>query len=102
MCNYNWPGNVRELENVIERSAILLDENSIINTKHLPKEILKSPILKAPIEQNKYLKDIISEVEKEIICKCLQDNKGNKNKTSKILGISRANLYKKISEYNIV
>ncbi|MGO5065150.1 MULTISPECIES: sigma-54 interaction domain-containing protein [unclassified Clostridium] len=102
LCNYSWPGNVRELENVIERSAILLDEDCIIRTKHLPKEILKSPIVKVSVEQSKYLKDIISEVEKEVICNCLQENKGNKNKTSKILGISRANLYKKISEYNIV
>ncbi len=102
LCNYNWPGNVRELENIIERSAILLDENCIINTEHLPKEILKSPVLKEPIGQNKYLKDIISDVEKEVIRKCLRENKGNKNKTSKMLGISRANLYKKITEYNIV
>ncbi|KEI77162.1 ATPase AAA [Clostridium botulinum A2 117] len=102
LCNYNWPGNIRELENVIERSANLLDSDFVINPKHLPKEILKSYIVKAPTKENKYLKDIISEVEKEVICNCLEKNNGNKNKTSKILGISRANLYKKISEYNIV
>ncbi|WP_061316935.1 sigma-54 interaction domain-containing protein [Clostridium botulinum] len=102
LYNYNWPGNIRELENVIERSANLLDSDFVIKPKHLPKEILKSYIVKAPTKENKYLKDIISEVEKEIICNCLEKNKGNKNKTSKILGISRANLYKKISEYNII
>ncbi|APQ76102.1 sigma-54-dependent Fis family transcriptional regulator [Clostridium botulinum] len=102
LCNYNWPGNIRELENVIERSANLLDSDFVIKPKHLPKEILKGYIVKAPTKKNKYLKDIISEVEKEVICNCLEKNNGNKNKTSKILGISRANLYKKISEYNIV
>ncbi|MHB9925357.1 sigma-54 interaction domain-containing protein [Clostridium botulinum] len=102
LYNYNWPGNIRELENIIERSANLLDSDFVIKPKHLPKEILKSYIVKAPTKENKYLKDIISEVEKEIICNCLEKNKGNKNKTSKILGISRANLYKKISEYNII
>lgn len=101
LCNYNWPGNIRELENVIERSANLLDSDLVIKPKHLPKEILKGYIVKASTKENKYLKDIISEVEKEVICNCLEKNNGNKNKTSKILGISRANLYKKISEYNI-
>lgn len=101
LCNYNWPGNIRELENVIERSANLLDSDLVIKPKHLPKEILKGYVVKAPTKENKYLKDIISEVEKEVICNCLEKNNGNKNKTSKILGISRANLYKKISEYNI-
>ncbi|MGO5075711.1 sigma-54 interaction domain-containing protein [Clostridium sporogenes] len=101
LYNYNWPGNIRELENVIERSANLLDSDFIIKPQHLPKEILKSYIVKIHVEKNKYLKDIIAELEKEVICNCLEKNNGNKNKTSKILGISRASLYKKISEYNI-
>ena len=101
LYNYNWPGNIRELENVIERSANLLDSDFIIKPQHLPKQILKSHTIKIHVEKDKYLKDIISEIEKEAICNCLEENNGNKNKTSKILGISRASLYKKISEYNI-
>ncbi|AJD29665.1 sigma 54-interacting transcriptional regulator [Clostridium sporogenes] len=101
LYNYNWPGNIRELENVIERSANLLDSDFIIKPQHLPKQILKSHTIKIHVEKDKYLKDIISEIEKEVICNCLEENNGNKNKTSKILGISRASLYKKISEYNI-
>ncbi|NFQ35287.1 sigma-54 interaction domain-containing protein [Clostridium sporogenes] len=98
LYNYNWPGNIRELENVIERSANLLDSDFIIKPQHLPKQILKSHTIKIHVEKDKYLKDIISEIEKEVICNCLEENNGNKNKTSKILGISRASLYKKISE----
>lgn len=101
LYNYNWPGNIRELENVIERSGNLLDSDFIIKPQHLPKQILKSHTIKIHVEKDKYLKDIISEIEKEVICNCLEENNGNKNKTSKILGISRASLYKKISEYNI-
>ncbi len=56
LCNYNWPGNIRELENVIERSANLLDSDFVIKPKHLPKEILKGYIVKAPTKGNKYLK----------------------------------------------
>jgi Nif-specific regulatory protein len=33
---YHWPGNVRELRNLIER-AIILSEDGVIRTVHLPK-----------------------------------------------------------------
>jgi len=39
-------------------------------------------------------------MEKGIIYDVLKKNGWNKNKTAKILGISRAGLYKKIDEYN--
>ncbi len=29
MRNYNWPGNIRELENLIERSVILSDSETL-------------------------------------------------------------------------
>jgi transcriptional regulator with PAS, ATPase and Fis domain len=34
--NYDWPGNIRELENVIEQTLILMDDNELIETSHLP------------------------------------------------------------------
>ncbi|MEP6922488.1 MAG: sigma-54 dependent transcriptional regulator [bacterium] len=37
--SYNWPGNVRELRNVIERSLIL-EESDTISTEYLPAELL--------------------------------------------------------------
>lgn len=37
--NYSWPGNVRELENVIERSVVL-SEKDTITAKSLPPKIL--------------------------------------------------------------
>ncbi len=98
--NYNWPGNVRELENVIERAINLLSSELIISPEHLPKRITKNKS-KSYLNGNKKLKAILEEVEKEIITESLNENKGNKNKTSKILGISRVNLYKKIEKYNL-
>ena len=34
--NYDWPGNIRELENVLEQTIILMDENELIEGRHLP------------------------------------------------------------------
>lgn len=98
--SYNWPGNVRELENTIERAINLLDADLIIREKHLPRRISKYNN-KGIVKENKQLKDIVEEIEKEIILDCLQKTDGNKNKTAKILGISRTGLYKKMDRYNM-
>jgi len=39
---YRWPGNVRELENVIERTAVLLD-GDVVDESDLPPELLAAP-----------------------------------------------------------
>jgi len=99
--NYNWPGNIRELENVIERAINLLDSGSLtIEPKHLPKSIVKNKY-KNTFHEERKLSEIIESVEKRSIERCLAETKWNKNKTAKLLGISRANLYKKIEKYNI-
>jgi transcriptional regulator with PAS, ATPase and Fis domain len=97
---YSWPGNIRQLENVIERAINLLDADLTIMPKHLPEKIIKSKIKKYSLESN-YLKDIVESMEKDLIVECLNKTSGNKNETAKILGLSRAGLYKKINRYNL-
>ncbi|MBP1918808.1 sigma-54 interaction domain-containing protein [Youngiibacter multivorans] len=74
---YEWPGNIRELRNLIER-LILLSKHSLITVKDLPEELTsaasKKPLLgnntsnKGDIfDSGRSLKDIMSEVEAEII-----------------------------------
>ena len=97
---YSWPGNIRQLENVIERAINLLEADLTIMPKHLPEKIIKSKIKKYSLENN-YLKDIVESMEKDLIIECLNKTNGNKNETAKILGLSRAGLYKKITRYNL-
>lgn len=51
LCSYNWPGNVRELENVIYRSAVIAQGNTII-LKDLPQEILDAVKQQSSITEN--------------------------------------------------
>jgi sigma-54 dependent transcriptional regulator, acetoin dehydrogenase operon transcriptional activator AcoR len=92
---YNWPGNVRQLENVIERAINLLDTELLILSKHLPEKVLETKEKKYIMDKNP-LKDIVDEVEKELIISTLEKTGGNKNETAKILGLSRTGLYKKL------
>lgn len=100
LVNYDWPGNIRELENVIERAINLLESDLIIKLEHLPERLTKNKF-KSYKDKNRHLKDIIEEVEKDVVLECLKENNWNKNKVAKILGISRAGLYKKIEEYKL-
>jgi PAS domain S-box-containing protein len=97
--SYSWPGNVRELENVLERAINLTDSDTILPV-HLPVYLIqnKRRILDGPIRP---LKDIIEDIEKESIIRCLEYTKGNKLKASKLLDISRSSLYDKIQKYGI-
>ena len=117
LSNYSWPGNVRELENIIHRSSVLAQGNSIL-LKDLPKELMQangnseiSDQQKGNIFQNdlKSLysnmlgsgidKDILKYIEKEFVKIVYEDCGGLQSRTSKILGISTSRL-KKILNLN--
>jgi len=93
LVNYDWPGNVRELENAIQRALHLCTIGKI-----------KPHHLGLP-ERSALTKDIspgtLREVEHRLISERLAENKGNMAKTAKLLGISRATLYRKVKEYEI-
>lgn len=97
---YSWPGNVRELENVLERAINLIEYSSEIQVEDLPLHITKQ---KVGMEKNKYnkLKDILDDVEKRTILEVLDQTRGNRSETAKILNISRSSLYEKLWKYGI-
>lgn len=98
--NYNWAGNVRELENIIER-AFNLVEGDIIEVQHLPHYIQKFSKKVRRSISDKTLPALMEQVEKEALLEALSSTGGNKMQAAKVLGISRAWLYKKMKQYNI-
>jgi Nif-specific regulatory protein len=101
---YPWPGNVRELKNVIERVVVLCDK-ATITPQELPANITKKNIPSIIAEkhrQNKVaLGEIIRQMEKEYIAQVLNENRGRKTVSARILKISRPTLDKKIKEYGL-
>ncbi len=94
--NYSWPGNIRELKNIIERSVILSNGDTLTSDV-LPYE------MQHQAENNSKPMSAFSmqSVEKLHIQKVLNYTKGNKAETARLLEIGIATLYRKLEEYQI-
>jgi DNA-binding NtrC family response regulator len=96
LMEYPWPGNVRELENIIQR-AITLSCSETIVPENLPADLIKTE------SNDLFIKACNAEytlegLEKEYIRKVMNETKGNRSRTSEILGINRKTLYRKLKE----
>jgi len=98
LIKYEWPGNVRELKNVVQRSVLLSQKNSIVS-ENLPERIITEDPKRR--ELNLELGLPLKEIEKRYIERTLWWTNGNKIKAAQMLGITRKTLYNKIDEYNL-
>lgn len=124
---YHWPGNVRELENCIQRALVIAKGGAILDAD-LPTEIVgaAAPVREAPTagdasavaprsddsmagvcqqlfqwaRRDPALK-IIPSVERELIIRALKETQGNQVRASRLLGITRATLRKRVAKFGI-
>ena len=99
--NHDWMGNVRELENAVEYGTNMAFGN-MITMDDVPARILQQEeeIVKFK-NLDKSLADQVKLYEKEIITRKLKQHNGVKDVVAKELGLSRATLYRKLSELDI-
>ena len=124
LMHYEWPGNVRELENCVER-AVALGNGQIIDLGDLPASIAGSPHMAGPSVSAPHLKTTVldpdlagispmpessrsslsttdlEDIERATIQRVFEQVKGDKALAGRMLGISRATLYRKLKRYNI-
>lgn len=103
LLQYDWPGNVRELENCIER-ATALGDGKRIDVSDLPPSIVPLPapadVVGMPPPGSLSSTDL-EDIERATIQRVFEQVKGDKVVAGKMLGISRATLYRKLKRYNI-
>ncbi|MTD56202.1 sigma-54-dependent Fis family transcriptional regulator [Amycolatopsis pithecellobii] len=87
-----WPGNVRQLCGVLKQIGQRRRTGTIVPTD-LPAEY--HTLTRRPLNR-------FEAVERDAIVRSLEDAGGNKVRAAKLLGISRATIYRKIHEYGIV
>ncbi len=86
MMSYDWPGNVRELQNWIQFSLVRCKGNVIL-PEHLPPMRISQPKMGA-------LSKPRCKLDANIVNEALTRTNGNKVKAARMLGISRATLYR--------
>ncbi len=102
---YDWPGNVRELENCLERAVALTDRRTL-EMDDLPapiscSEVRGVPQLHTMAEAPSIPATDLEDIERATIARVFSQVNGDKARAGKMLGISRATLYRKLKRYNI-
>ena len=110
MLQYDWPGNVRELENCVER-AVALGDGKTIGVEDLPPALngnqsaglhLESGPMAPVLPAGDTTSDSdLEQLERATIQRVFDQVHGDKVLARKMLGISRATLYRKLKRYNI-
>ncbi len=97
LINHFWPGNVRELRNLIERIAILAN-NDPQKISTIIKESIKQGGIENLRENNLSvpLKEARENFEKEYLTTQLKKFGGNISKTAKFVGMERSALHRKL------
>ena len=94
MKQHIWHGNVRELRNVVERSLIMTDGNTITIDSLTPDFRMTQ---KVDVSDSLALEDI----ERKHILKVMEYTRGNKAEAARLLEIGIATLYRKLENYGI-
>lgn len=99
LLNYSWPGNVRELRNVIERAVALTRHDKLV-VDDLPEKIQNfrsSQVFIGGQDPSELVP--LEEIEQRYILHVLDAADGNKTVASRILGLDRKTLYRKLRQY---
>ncbi|MCD6238288.1 MAG: sigma-54-dependent Fis family transcriptional regulator [Thermotogae bacterium] len=96
LMNYDWPGNIRELKNFIER-LILTIEGERVSEYHVMNLLNPSKEKEDSFVKIK-MGTALKEIERLIIMKTLEYNRGKRKKTAEMLGISLRTLQYKLKE----
>ena len=96
LLDYQYPGNVRELRNIVERTATLCPpEVSLIGAEHL--NIQEEPSERLPLQSDQSA----DESEYQRILRALEENRWNRRRTAKKLGIPYSTLRFKMDKLRI-
>jgi two-component system response regulator HydG len=96
LTGYSWPGNIRELKNVLERGA-LVGENELLDPSDIQLPGDETSGVSSSFLSGKVLKDL----EKEAVLEALGKTDFIQKDAAKLLGISKRVIHYKIQQFGI-
>ncbi len=93
LMEYHWPGNVRELKSTIE-CAMIHCKGDTLEATDLPPELRQGPA-DSPSEV------VLHGDERSRFVAALGQARGNRTKAARLLGMSRATFYRRLSELDL-
>ena len=106
LMSYAWPGNIRQLENAIEHAVAMTGPERDLPPSALPEDILQPatslllPTVAIPDEGINFT-SVVSQLERELILKCLEKTGGNKRQAARLLNLSRTTLIDKLNRLSL-
>lgn len=102
---YRWPGNIRELENLIQR-AFIIETSERLTSKSLPQELFTGSFIETPATKDLQTLSVmrrraVEEAERSYLAALLTKTGGRIGKAADYAGISRRQLHKLLSRYEI-
>ncbi|MBL8490353.1 MAG: sigma 54-interacting transcriptional regulator [Rhodocyclaceae bacterium] len=103
---HDWPGNVRELHNVLQQAVTRSDRRELGEESFpmIPAAPGLVPVARGPTSaaEVRPLREVVAEAEREEIRRALVAADGVKIHAARLLGISRAQLYEKLTHLGLV
>lgn len=94
LATYPWPGNVRELENEMQRAVTLACDEPLITPEFLSDAVRSvAPPLDSEEHIGRTLREIVEQIEAQVIRRTIANNGGRKARSARELGITREGLY---------
>ncbi|MFW8630585.1 sigma-54-dependent Fis family transcriptional regulator [Vibrio natriegens] len=101
LLSYSWPGNLRELDSLIKVSALMAQGEAVLELAHVPTHLSKKLSQMQQQASAEPTTDIRTTVEDKLV-KTYQANQGNISKTSRMLGVSRNTIYRKLKSMGMI
>ena len=101
LMNYAWPGNIRQFENAIEHAVAMSGSVTEIGGDMLPAD-LRQPLQLGLLSQvtipdeGLNFASVVSQLERDLILRCLEKTGGNKRQAARLLQLSRTTLIDKL------